>query len=560
MLALEVKLLTGRYVATAFDDRGRAEWPPHPARLFSALVATYSEALQRSSEERAALEWIEGLGAPEITAAEASEREVVTVFVPVNDTSVVSSVDDEAQAVEDARRDLEAAGAKGGKTFAAAEKKMAKARTRFDEAVRKAIAAAPAGKEGKDGPPRALSLLPEHRGKQPRTFPSVTPEDPRVVFAWPKAEASAAKRAAIDALAARVVRLGHSSSLVAVRLCQEDSKPTWIPDETGEVAGGADSETVLRVVGPGQLAALDALFEHQADEPGRVMPSSFQRYVRPSAPTERRAPTTAFGQDWIVLRRVDGPRLPSTRAVDVARTVRKALLKGYGEDAPEILSGHRGPGEPSERPHLAILPLPFVAHERADGTILGVALVLPHAATKDERRAVYRAIRGWQDAERTGDEETTTLPVLLGKAGKLLLVALEEDALQSTLLPKTWCARATTWASATPLALDRNPGDLRSSDAKKESAAYADAEETIAVACERIGLPRPTRVTAMPAAPIAGGDKARQFPPYQTGKPPIQRVLVHATLTFERPVEGPILLGAGRYLGLGLFRPLRHHG
>ena len=40
MFAIRVECLTGRYVATAYDDRSRAEWPPHPARLFSALVAT----------------------------------------------------------------------------------------------------------------------------------------------------------------------------------------------------------------------------------------------------------------------------------------------------------------------------------------------------------------------------------------------------------------------------------------------------------------------------------------------------------------------------------------
>ena len=32
MLALRIELLTGRYVATAYDDRNTAEWPPHPAR------------------------------------------------------------------------------------------------------------------------------------------------------------------------------------------------------------------------------------------------------------------------------------------------------------------------------------------------------------------------------------------------------------------------------------------------------------------------------------------------------------------------------------------------
>ena len=39
----------------------------------------------------------------------------------------------------------------------------------------------------------------------------------------------------------------------------------------------------------------------------------------------------------------------------------------------------------------------------------------------------------------------------------------------------------------------------------------------------------------------------------------MQRVLVHATLAFGAPVRGPILLSAGRYFGLGLFRPLGDH-
>ena len=31
---------------------------------------------------------------------------------------------------------------------------------------------------------------------------------------------------------------------------------------------------------------------------------------------------------------------------------------------------------------------------------------------------------------------------------------------------------------------------------------------------------------------------------------------VHATLRFPVPVRGPVLLGAGRYFGLGLMRPV----
>ena len=38
------------------------------------------------------------------------------------------------------------------------------------------------------------------------------------------------------------------------------------------------------------------------------------------------------------------------------------------------------------------------------------------------------------------------------------------------------------------------------------------------------------------------------------------RLAKHVTLAFDRPVRGPVLLGAGRYFGLGLMRPLRGEG
>jgi CRISPR-associated protein Csb2 len=46
------------------------------------------------------------------------------------------------------------------------------------------------------------------------------------------------------------------------------------------------------------------------------------------------------------------------------------------------------------------------------------------------------------------------------------------------------------------------------------------------------------------------------FPP-DAGR--LRRSLVHASLEFEVEVRGPILLGAGRYTGLGLFRPVYSH-
>ena len=77
---IEVNFLTGRYVATFHNDRRQPEWPPHPARLFSALVATWADADEPDRSEREALEWLEAQGHPAIAASCAVPRKVVSHF------------------------------------------------------------------------------------------------------------------------------------------------------------------------------------------------------------------------------------------------------------------------------------------------------------------------------------------------------------------------------------------------------------------------------------------------------------------------------------------------
>jgi CRISPR-associated protein Csb2 len=84
MLAIAVRYLTGRVVATHPARRDEAEWPPHPARLFMALVASWGENGCRP-DGRTALEWLERQPAPELTFSAAAPADPVTVFVPVND-------------------------------------------------------------------------------------------------------------------------------------------------------------------------------------------------------------------------------------------------------------------------------------------------------------------------------------------------------------------------------------------------------------------------------------------------------------------------------------------
>jgi CRISPR-associated protein Csb2 len=84
-LVIEVELLTGRYAATAHNDRNQAEWPPHPARLFSALVAALHDGEVVDPAEREALVWLENQDPPALDVdltvdADVGRRRVLDVY------------------------------------------------------------------------------------------------------------------------------------------------------------------------------------------------------------------------------------------------------------------------------------------------------------------------------------------------------------------------------------------------------------------------------------------------------------------------------------------------
>lgn len=575
MLALRLEYLTGRAVATAYNDRTAAEWPPHPARVFSALVATWAEhdpvEERESTAEKEALEWLERLPPPAIACDEASARTVMTHFVPINDVTLLSHR--ERTAVARAFADMDRAGEalralESGPPVAenasASEQADAlagldRARAALTEArlqFRTRLAGNSADFSAKDAV-RVMQLFPESRVRQPRTFPSLWLPDPVAHFVWPEAP-SPPNRDALNRLAARLVRVGHSSSFVHARWVDAAPDPAWIPDDKGEL--------LLRVIGPGHLARLRLEFElHQGVEP-RVLPFRAQRY-RSAVPGVAAAPVIEGerhydARDWIVLRRTGGPPLSLTRTVDVALAVRGALLRHAESPGEEVLSGHAPNGQPSRAPHLIIQPLPNVGHRHADGRIMGVALVLPRAADTPARAALLRALGRWEAQARSEkgqeDDDAPTLTLGLGIGTEIEVERHtwgEPGA--AALRSSTWCEASSEWISVTPVALDRNPGELGHRDPAKSAAAHRAAAEIVARACENVGLPLPQSVEILPSGTWPGFAKAAQFPAFPSEPGKLRRVKVHARLRFSQGVAGPIILGAGRFVGLGLFRPVR---
>src|SRR5262249_52891191 len=123
-----------------------------------------------------------------------------------------------------------------------------------------------------------------------------------------------------------------------------------------------------------------------------------------------------------------------------------------------------------------------------------------------------------------------------------------------TLDPSLWCAEGVVWGTVTPILLDRFPGDLASRNTDIARRAEGEAQEAIVRACERIGLPQP-RAVSLAAPCFRGSETAERFR-RRDRRGLLPRVRVHALVDFGKPVRGPVLLGAGRYVGLGLCRPL----
>jgi CRISPR-associated protein Csb2 len=533
MLRLDVSLLTGRFVATAHDDRGRAEWPPHPARVFSALVAAHHEAEIPDPLERSALLWLEQQPPPSMEVDRFADiRQVHDVFVPVNDVTLVG---DRGAELREAERELaQSTGAD-----------LKKARKLVDK-ERKKLQAFMADQQKAEGETNAKAvataraLMPDKRLRQMRTFPVALPASPHFSLVWEVAPEDSLI-AALDRMCAKLTRLGHSSSLVSCRAYVGVAAPTLVPSSSGDV--------VLRVVGPGQLERLELEFgKHQAVEP-RTLPFRPQRYGRPLRPAGAVPSQSVFASEgWILFERSGGSRPLSSRTGDLTRALRAALIERHGPGLSPALSGHDPDGSPTTKPHLAFAALPFVGHEHADGSVQGFAIILPREMAEEDRVNALRLVAAWENAN--SDELT-----LGGNFPPMKLRRVDLSS-KDALSPIRWTRPARRFITATPIALDRNPGNLRSNFEQTAAKASVHAQRTIADACEQVGLPRPLRVEVSFAPLLRGAQPARAFVPWPQKPGRTARVRVHAELHFDQEVEGPVLIGAGRHFGLGLCLPV----
>lgn len=394
----------------------------------------------------------------------------------------------------------------------------------------------------------ARGVIPAFRSRQPRRFPAARPDDPVVRLCWNEARLSEVTFDALQRLARDTAYVGHSASLARC----------WFRRESdGDGSARLQAVAAERGVYAGRLKELRQRF----DAGRRPSPGSL---VTPPAPAVA-ARTNLFSDRWLILEHVGGD-MPDVRASGiVARAIRDALLSGYKqiglENAiPEIVSGHAPDGSPSRAPHLAVVPLPFAGFPYADGHVMGFAVVPPGTGgllDDDAFRRAVRAVAPWD-----GDQGRRMMTVRLGAGASpeapvviRLSPTLDPSEGKRSLEPALYTRRAQTVATLTPIVLDRH--------VKQRGEARVDEiRMQVVAACRNIGLPEPEAVSiakhpafegAASAYPSAGAPKWMHWrlPPSLAS-----RQLAHAVIRFPEPVEGPVILGAGRFIGLGLCRSL----
>ena len=511
-LLLSVRFHEGRY-------HGVPDWPPAPARLFQALVAGAAQGALLDGEAQACLRWLEGLDPPVIAAPYQRRGVSLTVFVPNNDLDT-----------------------KGGDPGRVAEIRAGK-------------------------PVRA------------RLFDAAVP----LLYLWSVPEGGEDRARAVAALAGRLYQLGRGVDMAwaAADLLPTAEAEARLAAHPGSVhrPGGWEG-TRLACPVPGTLASLIDRFDKRgkrfgpllADKPTKRDP---QRRIRvgtvfrqPPKPVVRQvhydAPATLLAFD---LRREDGrlAALPPDRAGELVTRVRDGLARrlesGLDPGLIRRLVIGEGADAADKAARIRIVPIPSIGSPLVTQAIRRLVIVVPALCPIDAQEVDWAA-SGIAPADPQTGEITGAWQLVPAQDRKMLgHYGLEGAEAEASLL----------WRSVTALALPAaprrrlDPDRLASADTairagETKAGGERLAEEAAALkavrhACRHAEID-PARIAGIRVRREPWSPRGARAEAFADGTRFDKHRLWHVEIRFTRPPPAPLLLGDGRWLGLGLMAPV----
>jgi CRISPR-associated protein Csb2 len=510
-LVLYVRLHDGRY-------HGRGDWPPSPARLFQALVAGAGLGSSLSPSDKAALQWLEKQKPPLVAAPLAwRSQRGVCFYVPNNDGDAI-----------------------GGDPL-----KVAKIRT--DKIFR------------------------------PYFFDPAVP----FVYVWTLSEQQSDNNCAprddvygyahtICSLAKHLYQLGRGIDMAWAwgEIISKEKLEDYLSTYPGRIyrPSTGRSSTTLPSPCPGSLESLERRHEafgkrFEYTRAGKALQVTFHQPPKPrfqsilydSPPShhlyELRSPAAeASFAPW-----------PLTRVVDLVVGLRdgavkrlKTALLGKKADIHRALVGRKPDGTndipPEDR--VRIIPLPSIGHFHADRRIRRVLIEVPPTCPL-RAEDVHWAFSG--------------LDVVNVKTGEVQAVLTRSDA-EEFLRHYGFedDGRYRVWRTVTPAALPGNTWRRRIDPARKLDAAKRGNERAteqihaaaaVRQALRHAGVQARVETLRLQREPFEGNGSCVE--PFAEGTRFAKERLWHVEITFGAPVKGPLLLGDGRFCGLGLMSPVR---
>lgn len=512
-LLIFVHFYDGRY-------HGSGEGPPSPARLFQALVAGAARGEGLSKSAALAFKWLESLHAPGMAVPPGYAGQPFKNFVPNNDRDVV-----EAKRLR-------------GSFASEAEYQKDIAKQRTGKAMR------------------------------PRTFDAAVP----LLYTWTFEPSTDAERhaRAICEIAENLYQLGRGVDMawatgeivddreVESRLCGDEGM-LWRPSESGD-------GVMFSCPRPGSLASLTERFaamRRRFRTVGTGKKTS-QLFAQAPKPDFRQVPYNSPSVFLLFeIRSADGfsPQ-PLERAVALTEKVRDLAVKrlkasAWRRDDPKretladkIFIG-RDSQEADKARRIHIAPLPSIGHTQTERSIRRVLVAMPPdcpIATGDIAWAFSGLVL--VDPE-TGEVRDDTAELVAASDDKMLAHYGIE-------------ASARLWRTVTPAALPEHAArrriDPRRAREEAKSGAervreHAAAEWAVRQALRHAGINASVQAVRVQREPFEG--KGLRAEAFAKGTRFAKERLWHAEVGFSRPITGPLVIGDGRYLGLGLMAPVR---
>ena len=321
-------------------------------------------------------------------------------------------------------------------------------------------------------------------------------------------------------------------------------------DEVGQLSGvrwypkpgTMQEDGLLRVPKGGSMADLrsahlSALNRIEHGKPLRTVekPQVFDRVFYASTERPIGRPHAVFAlrdeQD-------DCYRYPHAKLIHIAGMARCAAIEAMEafpphdpEKAPgwveSFVAGHRSEGQNDHR-QFSYVPLPSIGHEHADAMIRRVMVAAPFGCEAE----LYH-LAAQLDGEQLRPEG--------GAAGPIL------DRVRSDAVTRQYLGWSKVWASVTPIIL---PGhDDHKSGKTIKLIKRALAQSGIEQRCRFTWGALPYFNNCLTASKYdRNGRRTGYFrPDHLSGL-----TAVHIRITFEHPVAGPLMIGAGRHCGLGV--------